>query len=87
MVFLELQWEPGLYSRVTMGMALQNSSLFSDVISPVLFEGHLRIHLEAWQGNREISRGETGDPGSLSSCHRDIGISINFEEESGIVTF
>ena len=63
-----------------MGMALQNSSLFSDVISPVLFEGHLRIHLEAWQGNREISRGETGDPGSLSSCHRDIGIPINFHE-------
>ena len=31
MVFLELQWEPGLYSRVMVGMALQNSCLFSDV--------------------------------------------------------
>ena len=42
---------------------------------------------EAWQGNRDASRGEAGDPVSLPSSHRDIGISINFEEESGIVTF
>ena len=30
-VFLELQQEPGVYSRVTAGMAIQNSSLFSEV--------------------------------------------------------
>ena len=40
----------------------------------------------AWQRNRDASPGEVGDPGSLSSCHRDIGIPINFQEESGIVT-
>ena len=28
-----------------------------------------------------------GDPGSLSSWHSDIGIPINFQEESAIVTF
>ena len=35
-------------------------------------EGHLRILLEAFHGNMDASRFEPGDPGSLSSCHRDI---------------
>ena len=30
-------------------------------------EGHLGILLEAWQGNRDTSQGEVGDPLSLSS--------------------
>ena len=51
------------------------------------YEGHLRKLLEDLQGNTDASGGEVGDPGSLSSCHSDIGISINFQEESGIVTF
>ena len=51
------------------------------------YEGHLRNLFEARQGNRDASRGEAGDPGSLSSCQRDIGIPMNFQEESGIVTF
>ena len=36
MVFLELQWEPGVYSRVTAGGAIKKFSLFSDVKPPVL---------------------------------------------------
>ena len=44
-------------------------------------EGHLRILLEAWQGNRDATRGEAGDQGSLSICHSDIGIPINLQEE------
>ena len=43
--------------------------------------------LEAWQGNTDASRGEAGDPGSVSSCHSDIGIPINFQEDSGIIIF
>ena len=35
MVFLELRWEPGEYSRVTAGMAIQNSCLFRDFRTPV----------------------------------------------------
>ena len=35
MVFLELWQEPGVPSRVTMVMALQNSCLFSDVMTVV----------------------------------------------------
>ena len=33
--FLELQQEPGVYSRVTAGMAIRNSTLFSEVWTPV----------------------------------------------------
>ena len=87
MVFLELRWEPGVYSQVTTGMALQNTCLFS--MSGLLSscEGHLGILLEAWQGNRDDSRGEARDPEYLSSFQRYIGIPINFQEDSGIAPF
>ena len=51
------------------------------------YEQHLRNLLEAFQGNTDPSQCEAGDPVSLSSCHGDIGIPINFQEESGIITF
>ena len=51
------------------------------------YKGQCRKVHEAWQGNMDVSRGDTGDPGSLSGWHSDIGIPINFQEESGIVTF
>ena len=35
MGFLELQQEPGVYSRVTAGMAVRNSTWFSEVIIPI----------------------------------------------------
>ena len=35
MGFLELRQKPGLYSRVRTGMAIQNSSMFSEVRTPV----------------------------------------------------
>ena len=35
----------------------------------------------------KTSGGGAGDQASLSSWHSDIGIPINFQEESGIVTF
>ena len=50
-------------------------------------QGNLEILLEAWQGNRDASRGDTGDPVSISSFHSDIGISINFQEDAGIISF
>ena len=43
--------------------------------------------LEACHGNTDDSRGEAGDPGSLSICHHDFGILINFQKETGIITF
>ena len=35
MGFLELQQESGVYSRVTVGMAIRNSNLFSEVRTPI----------------------------------------------------
>ena len=40
-----------------------------------------------WQDNTDTSGGEVGDQASLSCFHRDIGIPINFQEESGVGTF
>ena len=33
--FLELREKPGVYSRVTAGMAIRNSTMFSEVRNPV----------------------------------------------------
>ena len=65
---LELQWRLPFKTHVC--------SATSGLLSSC--KGHLRILLDAWQSNRDTSRGEAGDPVSLSSCHRDIGIPINF---------
>ena len=46
------------------------------------YDGHLRNLHEAWQGNTDPSRGEAGDCESLSRCHSDIGIPINFQQQS-----
>ena len=40
-----------------------------------------------WQDNTDASRGEVGDQASLSSFQKDLGIPINFQEESGLGTF
>ena len=74
---LELQWGWPLKTHV--------GSAAKGLLSSC--DGNLRNFLEAWKGNTDSSRGETGNPESLSSCHSDIGIFINFQEESGIVNF
>ena len=51
------------------------------------YEGHLRNLHEAWQGNKDISRGEARDVVSLSSFHRDIGIPVNFQQVSSLAAF
>ena len=42
MGFLELRQEPGLYSRVTAGISIRNSSLFIEVRNLSRYEGQLR---------------------------------------------
>ena len=74
---LELQWGWPFKTLVC--------SVTSGLLSS--YKGHLRNLFEAWQGNRDASRGEAGDPGPLSSCHNDIGIPIHSQEESGTITF
>ena len=51
------------------------------------YDGHLVKLNSAWQENTDASGREPGGQASLISSHSDIGIPINFHEESGIVTF
>ena len=51
------------------------------------YEGYLRNLHEAWQGNMDAFRGETGDRGSLACSSSDIEIPIVFQKESGNIIF
>ena len=51
------------------------------------YDGHLGKLNYAWQENTDASGGEPGGQASLISRHSYMAISINFHEESGIVTF
>ena len=42
MGFLELRQEPGVYSGITAGMSIRNSSLFIEVRNLSRYEGQLR---------------------------------------------
>ena len=42
MCFLEVRQEPGVYSRITAGMSIRNSSLFIEVRNLSRYEGQLR---------------------------------------------
>ena len=42
MGFLELRQEPGVYSQVTAGISIRNSSLFIEVRNLSRYEGQLR---------------------------------------------
>ena len=51
------------------------------------YEGHLSNLNYAWQDNTDASGGEVGDHASLSIFQKDLGIPINFQEESSLVSF
>ena len=85
MVFLELRQKPGVYSSVTEGMVIRLCSAMSGLLSS--YDAHVRNLNWDWQDNMDASGGEAGGRGLLSSWHSDIGIPINFQEESGILTF
>ena len=51
------------------------------------YDGHLRNLNKAWQDNTDTCGIEVGDQASLSSFHSDIGIPINFQEESSLFSF
>ena len=52
-----------------------------------IYDGHLGKLNCAWQENTDAFGGELGGEASLISWHSYIGIPINFQEESDIVTF
>ena len=49
-------------------------------------QGLFGVLLELWQGNQDASRVEAGNPESGSCCHRDLGLHIDFQGESIIVS-
>ena len=51
------------------------------------YDGHLRNLNQARKDNTDASGGEVGDQASLSIFQKDLGIPINFQEESRLVTF
>ena len=51
------------------------------------YDGHLRNLNYTWQDNTDASGGELGDQASLSSFHRDIGISIIFKKSQASSPF
>ena len=55
MGLLELRQEPWVYSRVTAGMSVRNSSLFIEVRNLSRYEGQLRNVNYAWQENTDAS--------------------------------
>ena len=85
--FLKLPREPVEYFWVMVGKNLHRSCLFSTLELLSIYKVHLRNLLKALKGNSDASQCEVGYEGSLSTCHSDIGIRINFQEESGIITF
>ena len=55
MGFLELRQEPAVYSRVTAGVSIRNSSLFIEVRNLSRYEGQLRNVNYALQENTDAS--------------------------------
>ena len=51
------------------------------------YDGHIRNINYALMVNKDASGGDVGDHASHSSFKKDLGIPINFQEESGLVTF
>ena len=51
------------------------------------YDGHLSNLNDVWPDISDASGGELGDQASLSSWQSNIGVPINFQEETGIITF
>ena len=87
MSFVELRQAPGVILELRWGWPFETRvcSSKSGILSG--YDGHLRKLNYAWQENTDASGGEPGGQASLISWHSYIGIPINFDEESGIVTF
>ena len=48
------------------------------------YEGHISNLFKAWNGHRDASRGEAGDPVSLSSFHSDMGFLSIFKRSQAL---
>ena len=87
MVFLELQREGGVCSRVTAGEDIKNFCLFSDVQTPIQLLWTPQESKLGLAGQYGCFWSEAGDQGSLSSWNNNIGIPIHFQKKSGTSPF
>ena len=87
MVFLELLWKPGVHSRVMAGVDIKTFCFFRDISTPLFLRWKPQESKLGLAEQYGCSGGEAGDRGSLSSWRSDIGIRINFQEESSLVSF
>ena len=87
MVFLELRREPGVCSRVMVGVAIKNfvCLLTSGLLSS--YDVHLRNLNNAYQDNTDASGCEAGDRGSLSTWNSDIGLLSIFKKSKASTPF
>ena len=85
--FLELRQEPGVHSRVTAGWPFETQLCSAKLGLLSSYDGHLRNLNYAWQDHMDALGSEAGDQASVSIWHSDIGFRINFQQDSGIITF
>ena len=85
--FSSCSWNLGYIFELQQGWPFETTlySAKSGLLSS--YDGHLMNLNLPWQDNTDASGGEVIDQASHSSFHRDIGIPINVQEESGPVNF
>ena len=85
--FLELHQESWVYTRDKREWPFETPLCSVKSRHLCSYEGHLMNLNYAWQDNTDTTGGEVRDQVSLSSFHRDLGIPINFQEESSLIIF
>ena len=87
MVFLELPWKPGVYSRVTDGwpFKIRVCSVTTGLLST--YEGYVRNLQEAWHSNMDASRGEAGDKGTFLVATVILGFLSIFKNSQALSPF
>ena len=84
--FLSCGWNLGYILELQRGWPFETPACSAKSGLLSTYDGQFRNLFYAWQHNTGTSGGEVGDQASLSSFHRDIGIPISFQAESGLVT-
>ena len=80
--FLELQWEVWVLLQLCRGPQGTFHGAFRSVMPPFTLWGHVGIPFQSLLGNMGSSQIEAEHSVVLSSCDRDLGVLIKFQQES-----